>query len=250
MATHSSVLVWRIPGTEKLGGLLSMGSHRVRHDWSDLAAAAATAAAAMENSMEIQYGSVKSRSIISSHIWVFTPNNWSGSRRDTCTPQVDCSGIQNSQDREATQVSTESEVKSLSHVRLFVTPWTVAHQAPPSMGFSRQEYWNGLSFPSLGDLPTQGLNPGLPHCRQMQAQMLWATREASERWMDKETVVYTHEGILFCLKKKKKAVLLFATAWGDLEDIILSEKSQTQKDQHCMILYAWNLKSWTCRSRE
>ena len=40
------------------------------------------------------------------------------------------------------------KVKSLSHVRLFETQWTVAHQAPPSMGFSRQEYWIGLPFPS------------------------------------------------------------------------------------------------------
>ena len=40
------------------------------------------------------------------------------------------------------------KVKSLSHIRLFATPWTVAHQAPPSMGFSRQEYWSGLPFPS------------------------------------------------------------------------------------------------------
>ena len=45
MATHSSVLAWRIPRTEEPGGLPSMGSHRVRHDWSDLAAAAAAAAA-------------------------------------------------------------------------------------------------------------------------------------------------------------------------------------------------------------
>ena len=45
MATHSSVLAWRIPGTEEPGGLPSMGSHRVRHNWSDLAAAAAAAAA-------------------------------------------------------------------------------------------------------------------------------------------------------------------------------------------------------------
>ena len=43
MATHSSVLAWRIPGTVEPGGLLSMGSHRVGHDWSDLAAAAAAA---------------------------------------------------------------------------------------------------------------------------------------------------------------------------------------------------------------
>ena len=40
------------------------------------------------------------------------------------------------------------------------------HQAPPSMGFSRQEYWSGLPFPSPRNFPTQGLNPGLPHCRQ------------------------------------------------------------------------------------
>ena len=51
------------------------------------------------------------------------------------------------------------KVKSLSHVWLFVTPWTVAYQAPPSMGFSRQEYWSGLSFPSPGDLPNSGIEP-------------------------------------------------------------------------------------------
>ena len=54
------------------------------------------------------------------------------------------------------------KVKSFSHVRLFVTPWTVAHQALPSMGFSRQEYWSGLLFPSLGDLPnpeTKSMSP-------------------------------------------------------------------------------------------
>ena len=56
-------------------------------------------------------------------------------------------------------------VKSLSCVRLFVTPWTVAHQAPPSMEFSRQEYWSGLPFPSLGDLPNQGIEPGSPALR-------------------------------------------------------------------------------------
>ena len=44
------------------------------------------------------------------------------------------------------------KVKSLSPVRLLATPWTAAYQAPPSMGFSRQEYWSGLSFPSLSSL--------------------------------------------------------------------------------------------------
>ena len=51
----------------------------------------------------------------------------------------------------------ESEVKSLSRVRLCATPWTVAHQAPPSMGFSRQGNWSGLPFPSPGDLPDSGI---------------------------------------------------------------------------------------------
>ena len=47
----------------------------------------------------------------------------------------------------------------LSHVQLFATPWTGARQAPLSMGFSRQEYWSGLSFPPLGDLPNPGVEP-------------------------------------------------------------------------------------------
>ena len=51
--------------------------------------------------------------------------------------------------------NTFSEVKSLSCVRPFASPWTVAHQAPPPMGFSRQEYWSGLPFPSPGDLPNR-----------------------------------------------------------------------------------------------
>ena len=52
---------------------------------------------------------------------------------------------------------SESEVKSLSRVQLFATPWTVAHQAPLPMGFSRQEYWSELPFPSPGDLPDPGI---------------------------------------------------------------------------------------------
>ena len=54
------------------------------------------------------------------------------------------------------------KVKSLSRVRLFVTPWTVAYQAPLSIGFSRQEYWSGLPFSSPGDLPDPGNEPRSP----------------------------------------------------------------------------------------
>ena len=49
------------------------------------------------------------------------------------------------------------KVKSLSRVQLFVTSWTVAYKASLSMGFSRQEYWSGLTFPSPGDLPDPGI---------------------------------------------------------------------------------------------
>ena len=56
-------------------------------------------------------------------------------------------------------IKSKVKVKSLSCVWLFVTPWTAAHQAPVSMGFSRQEYWSGLPFPSPGDLPNPRIEP-------------------------------------------------------------------------------------------
>ena len=55
----------------------------------------------------------------------------------------------------------------LNRIWLFATPWTVAHQAPLSMEFSRQEYWSGVPCPPPGNLPTQGLKAGVPHCRQI-----------------------------------------------------------------------------------
>ena len=56
------------------------------------------------------------------------------------------------------KLKVKVKVKSYS----FATPWTVAHQAPPSMGFSRQEYWSGLPFPSPGYLPDPGIKPSSP----------------------------------------------------------------------------------------
>ena len=69
------------------------------------------------------------------------------------------------------------KVKLLSHVRLFVTPWTVPYQAPPSMEFSRQEHWSGLPFPSPGDLPDPGIEPGSP---ELQADAL--PSESPGKW--------------------------------------------------------------------
>ena len=62
-----------------------------------------------------------------------------------------------------------NEVKSLSRVRLFATPWTVAYQASPSRGFSRQEYWSGLPSSAAGDLPDPGIKYGFP---ELQADSL------------------------------------------------------------------------------
>ena len=56
----------------------------------------------------------------------------------------------------------ESESEAVQSIQLFSTPWTVAYQAPPSMRFSRQEYWSGLPFLSAGDLPNPGIEPGSP----------------------------------------------------------------------------------------
>ena len=106
MATHSSILAWGIPGTGEPGGLPSMGSHRVGHDWSDLAAAAAAAAAAL-------------------YYWRLP--TWYSGKESACNAG-----------------KWKVKVKSLSRVQLLETPWTAAFQAPLSMGFSRQEYWSGV----------------------------------------------------------------------------------------------------------
>ena len=65
------------------------------------------------------------------------------------------------------QKNESESVSWSSHVKFFVTPWTVAHQAPLAMEFSRQEYCSGLPFLSPGDLLNPGSNLGLLHCRQI-----------------------------------------------------------------------------------
>ena len=71
-------------------------------------------------------------------------------------------------------------VKSLSRVQLFATPWTIANQVPPSMGLSRQAYWSGLSFPSPGNLPKPGIEPGSPTVGRRFT--VWATRVSHFKW--------------------------------------------------------------------
>ena len=64
------------------------------------------------------------------------------------------------------------KVKSLSRVRLFVIPWTLACQTPLSLGFFRQEYWSRLPFPSPGDLPDPGIKPASPVSPALKADSL------------------------------------------------------------------------------
>ena len=87
------------------------------------------------------------------------------------------------------------KVKSFSHVWLFATLWTVAHQALPSMGFSKQEYWSGLPFSSPRDLPDPGIKQ--VSCITGRLYTLWATRESH-----RVNITFT------CTGKPKKCVWL------------------------------------------
>ena len=66
----------------------------------------------------------------------------------------------------------------ISPIQLFVTPWTIAHQAPLSMGFSRQEYWSGLPCPSPGGPANPGTEPGSPALIEARFFSIWATKKA------------------------------------------------------------------------
>ena len=90
-----------------------------------------------------------------------------------------------------------SEVKSLSHVQRFAIPWTVAYQAHPTMGFSRQECWSWLPFPSPGDLPDPGFKPGSP---SLQADAL-----TSEQLGKPQENTRTHQKKILHVQKQRKS---------------------------------------------
>ena len=85
-----------------------------------------------------------------------------------------------------------------SRVRLFVTPWTVAHQDSLSMGFSRQEYWSGLPFPYPGGLPDPGIEPGSP---ALQADALPEKLGSKVRNDRTHTHTHTHSTDPSCARK-------------------------------------------------
>ena len=155
MATHSSILAWRIPGMAGPGGLPSMGSHRVGHDWATelnwthlscsllyflyLVLCLAQSLCPWERS-----AAAKS---LQSCLTLCDPI-------DGSPPGPAIPGILQARTLEWVAISSSKawkwkvKVKSLSRVWLLATPWTAAYQAPPSMGFSRQEYWSGVPLPS------------------------------------------------------------------------------------------------------
>ena len=89
-------------------------------------------------------------------------NNMCWRRYGETEPSYTVDGNVNWYSHYGEQYKVKVKVESLSHVQLFVTAWTVAHQAPLSKGFSRQEYWSGLPSPSPGNLPDSGIEPRSP----------------------------------------------------------------------------------------
>ena len=167
VAAHSSVLAWRIPGMAESGGLLSVGSRRVGHNWSDLAAAAACTYICHI----LAFTSLLS--LCSRYLWFHHltqhPKTWS------IILQLEHIFVQ----------VMWSESESLSWVWLFATRWTVAWQAPLSMEFCRQEYWSKFPLPSPEDLPHPGIKPRSP---TLQADSL--PSESPGKWLVQDINLY------------------------------------------------------------
>ena len=118
------------------------------------------------------------------------------------------------------QVSEVSE--SRSAVSLFVTPWTVAYQAPLFMGFSRQEYWNGWPFPSPGDLPNPGIEPR-PLTRQADSLLSeppgksWLIREMGIKRVTQTPLNHCNDltaHVIYCTQIARKAMTRYSNDFG------------------------------------
>ena len=133
----------------------------------------------------------------------------------------------------------------LSHVWLFATPWTVACQAPLSMGFSRQWYWSSLPFLPPRDLPDPGTEPKSPALQadslpsKLQGKPKIKITYTKKKWCLTHTHTHTHTMNYYSAIKKNET-MPFSATWMALEIIILSKISQ-EKD-NTIITYIWNLK--------
>ena len=161
MAPHSSVLAWRIPGTGEPGGLPSMGLHRVGHDWSDLAAAAAVPIVHLFTQIHIFLW----RNNLTRRGNPLLSSEYSAAAKSLESCLTLCNPIDGSPPGSAVPGSLQARTlewvaisfsnvwkwkvkgKSLCRVQPSATSWTAAFQAPPSMGLSRQVYWSGVPSP-------------------------------------------------------------------------------------------------------
>ena len=128
-----------------------------------------------------------------------------------------------------------------SRVRLSVTTWTAAHQAPLSMGFSRQEDWRGLPCPPAGDLPDPGIEPASLMSPPLAGGFFitstaWEAHSFTGEWI-KKMYVYTIK-----YYSAIKTIMPFAVTRMDLEMVILNEVIQTENDKYHMTSPMWDLK--------
>ena len=121
----------------------------------------------------------------------------------------------------------------LSRLGFFVTPQTVACQAPLSMGFPRQEYWSGLPFPPPGDLPNPGTELASP---KLQADSLPLRNNLNCLSADEWIKMWCINTMAYSSAIKKDEIMPFAATWMDLEIIILSEVRQ-RKTYHLYLKY-------------
>ena len=115
-------------------------------------------------------------------------------------------------------------LRGFSCIRLFVTPWTAAHQAPLSMGFSRQEYWRGLPCPPPGDLPNPGIELEFPASSALQVHSLPVSHQGSLHTL---SCISSNPTLVYSLQKKKREVESIPF-WASGSEILYLENSFIQ----------------------
>ena len=153
MATHSSVLAWRIPGTGEPGGLPSLGLHRVGHDWSDLAAAAAAVTKLCPHLCNTVSCSTVGFPVLP-YLLEFAQIHihWVGDAIQQFHPLSCPSPALNLFQHQCVCVCSVTQSRPT-----VCDPMDYSPQSSSSMEFSRQEYQSGFPFPSPGNLPDPGI---------------------------------------------------------------------------------------------
>ena len=150
MATHSSVLAWRIPGTAEPGGLPSMGSHRVGQDWSDLAAATCIKRYyTQSNKLTLPWILCLSFSVVKQkeHHQTLLPGTEQPSEEGkACERTME---ILERNPADSKMFAAAAAAKSLQSCPTLCDPIDSSSPGSPFLGFSRQEHWSGLPFPSV-----------------------------------------------------------------------------------------------------